>query len=635
MFDNPSNILFPIYFLVIMAPIVFFLPEKFRKVALSVVVLVLIRFSLSLLWGPPSEAVTVFKDFMGLESVGIDAFYFTVHPHGRMAAFCFALVGALSVLYGISVAKPSEQALSLVGIASALGVSFAGDFITFFIFWEALTFSAGGLILLHKTPEAIKAGSRFLVFQIFGGLVLLFGILQHYAVSGSFMIDIPQAGLYFFIIGIGIKCAFILVHFWLPWAYPIASFPISVVLSALSTKAALYALSRVIADTNMFVVYVGASMTIYGFTMALAQKDLRKLLSFHIISQVGYMVAGVGLATAQSVDGALLHLFNHMLYKGLLFMAAGSVLYAFNTENVYDLKGSPEKPPVWKVLPIPTFAAVCGSLAIAGTPFFNGFVSKYLLKYSFAEVNPAGTLLLIASVGTVISFCKFLYFGFFKARANAVRMPTFTMNLSMITVALGTILLGVYPKIIHDILPYASKLPYYTATSMWGSLQFILYGTVIFIILRKFLDPSNKPKIYKMLATDPFWNFLGPAAYKVANAVNWFDQNLNNFYALSSKFTQGIVYILGNFEKFVMAFYEFDSKNLRKAVDMSANIEDKLASMYEGSTGMSDAIISADEKFKKRKLIGWNIKNINIAAMIMAFLISMFLFVFFYYSTFR
>jgi multicomponent Na+:H+ antiporter subunit D len=236
---------------------------------------------------------------------------------------------------------------------------------------------------------------------------------------------------------------------------------------------------------------MGALMSIVAVSFALVQSDLRRLLSFHIVSQVGYMVAGVGLGTHYGVDGGLLHLVNHMIYKALLFMSAGAVIYATGTENLHELH-HPEKgkegPALWKVIPVAAIGAVVGALAISGTPLFNGYVSKYLLKKAAAGVNPVETLLLVAGVGTALSFAKFVYFGFITAKAGALRRPTLSMQIAIALSAAACIITGVKPELLTNLLPYGSSLHVYSSAGVTTALKIIGIGIVIFAAISKLLD---------------------------------------------------------------------------------------------------------------------------------------------------
>lgn len=442
--------------------------------------------ALFMLTGPELEAYS----FPGEATLA--PFSFEAHPYSRILVFGFMIVGAIALLYGLQVAKPSEQALSVAAIASAVGISFAADFITLFLFWELLTFTGAFIVMLNNTPESRQMGYRFLFFHVVGGLIVFFGILQHYVAAGSLDVVTPEAGLIFFIIGFGFKAAFIPLHVWVPWCYPYSSFPSSVVLAGLTTKVGVFAIARIL-PPMLAISFMGACMALFGIFCALQQKDLRKLLSYHCVSQVGYMVAGVGLATHYGVDGGLLHNINHMFFKALLFMCAGALIYATGTANVKDLHHPGEdKQTIWRALPLVTAGALIGSFAISGVPPFNGYVSKYLLKKAMYGVPPMEQMLMIASIGTTISFCKFFYFGFIKAYGQIKRRPPVTLLAGIVVMSAGCLLLGIRPDLMTNVLPYQSSLAVYSLDGMWAGIQLVLIGIIFFILTARILEKGVK-----------------------------------------------------------------------------------------------------------------------------------------------
>ncbi len=486
------------FFLVVFAlisPIFFLLPKKYLQPVLGLYSIFLIFLAFGdLLFGPLLEeaAITAYLHKFNLPPQVVHT-----HPYAKIAAFGFTAVGALALLYGMEVSKNSEKIISFYALAGAVGILYANHFILFYAFWEMLTISAACLILVHRTPEAIQKGYRFLLFQLSGGLFLFMGILQHYNATGSLEVGLPEAGLPLFVVGIGVKTAFIPLHFWLPWGYPSASFSSSVLLSILTTKVGVYAVARILPPLD-FIAFMGALMAVFGICMAILQTDLRRLLSYHIISQVGYMVAGAGLGTYLGVDGGLLHLVNHMLYKALLFMSAGALIYAAGSEDLHKLQGTGEdggKKSPGKVIPLALTAAVAGSLAIAGTPLFNGYVSKYLLKYATEGTGAVEWMLLIASAGTALSFSKFVYFGFVRSRINPARSLPVSLQAAMGVGAAGCLLLGIWPGILAPILPHASSLEVYSAAGISGASIPLIAGILLFLLLKNILDPAHEHKI--------------------------------------------------------------------------------------------------------------------------------------------
>lgn len=488
-----SLILIPILAPALVAPLLLLLDGRWRRTVLLVYLAGMAGIALYLLSGAELGSATLITSTFS-DTAGMSPLYFAEHPYGRIAAFGFLFVGALSILYGLEVARASEQAAAIIGVGSAVAIAFAGNFLTLFIFWELLTVSAAALIILSGTGDGVKMGSRFLLLHLAGGLILFLGIMQNYYATGSFLLQTPEAGLTFFIVGIGIKAVFLPLHIWLPWSYPSATFVSSVVLAGLTTKVGVFAIARIL-PPNEYIVIMGACMALFGATCALMQSNLRRLLSFHIISQVGYMVAGAAVGSSYGVDGSMLHLVNHMLYKSLLFMSAGAIIFTARTGDMHDLHGEPGKntPPIWLTVPVATVGAVVGALSIAGTPPFNGFVSKYLLKNAMYGVGPAETMLLIAGVGTALSFCKFVYFGFIKGRARVYGELNTSMRAAILAVSACCILFGIWPNLLSSLLPYGSSLNVYSLSGAWAGLQIILIGVAVFALIAGVLEKGIHP----------------------------------------------------------------------------------------------------------------------------------------------
>ncbi len=360
---------------------------------------------------------------------------------------------------------------------------------TFFFFWELLSLTTAGVIFLNKEDNVYNTGLLYLLTHLSGGILLLLGIMINYQYTGSLELATPQAGVPFFILAIGIKTAFIPFHYWLVYGYPAATWAGTVLLSALSTKIGVYAVARIL-EPSLSIAYMGGFMAVFGIIMALLQKKMRPLLCYHIISQVGYMVAGVGLGVTLSIDGGLLHLLNHMLYKALLLMSAGTVIYVVGTEKMKNLGG------LWRKLPVTAAGGLIGSLAITGAPPFNGFISKTMLKYGTEQERVLSILLLIASIGTAMSFSKFMYFTFLKKKDKNQQMKIKTeapwgLRTAMIITSLLVIIMGIFPSILGHLAPYQSSTFVYSFSAIKDSLLFIIAGIIGFIGLSSFLDPAR------------------------------------------------------------------------------------------------------------------------------------------------
>ena len=620
-----------------------------------------------------------FAILRSLENIGLASFSFTAHPYARMAVFGFLFVGALALLYGLQVADPAEQALSLIAIASAVGVGFSANLITLFIFWEILTFSVAILILLKLTPQALRMGYRFMIFHVLGGLLLLLGIIQQSAATGSFAIMPPATGLIYFGLAVAFKAAFLPFHVWVIWGYPTASFPVSVVLAGLTTKVGVYALSRFL-PPHEFIILMGASMAVFGMVCALMQKDLRRLLSYHVISQVGYMVAGVGVGTAAGIDGGLLHVVNSALYKAPLFMSAGAVLFAAGTENLHDLqrhKEGEETTPLWKNMPVAALGAVVGALAISGVPPFNGYVSKYLLKTALDGVVVAEWMLMFAGVGTVVSLCNLVYFGFIKARIHPQRKIPVTMKAGIMLASAFCLILGIWPQLMGGILPFGSKLAVYSAQGVSSAMQFLVIGLLVFIVLKNVLEKGIKPPSW-LSVEYLFYRPLYRAVLRACQIVCTLDRDLDQLYESSSRLARHTASLTKSFDAAINEAYErssdlarrladgtqqFDSslneayeksgQLARGLADKTAQLDDSLDEMYEQSgqlvRGLADKTAQFDDTLdalyeqsgqRSRSLwdkirgrpSDWNIRNLNFDSLLIALMLGLFLFILVYFT---
>jgi multicomponent Na+:H+ antiporter subunit D len=424
------------------------------------------------------------------EAAGMSPLSFAAHPYGRIAAFSFLMVGAMALLYGLEVYKRGELAAAIIAVSSAVAVAFSANFLTLFIFWELLTLSTTALILFNGTEQSKREGFRYLLFHLAGGLALFLGIMQNYAASGSFAIMIPEAGLPFFFLAVGIKCVFLPLYIWLPWSYPSGSFAATVVLAGLSTKVGVFALARFL-PPHILIVAMGASMALFGAVMALLQNNMRRLLCYSIISKVGYLVAGVGLGLAASVDGSFLHMLNHMLYKALLLMCAGAILYTTGTEEISELTEARAAgmSPVWLIAPVAVIGAVIGGLSIIGVPFLNGYTGNYLIKkgIQYIHFGAAEWLFFLAGAATTAAIAKLVWFGFLAGRAAMLKEMTVSMKTAIAIVALCCIILGIRPQPLTSLLPNQTSLDLISWSGAWAALQPVFLGIAGFAVCNSYL----------------------------------------------------------------------------------------------------------------------------------------------------
>ena len=341
---------------------------------------------------------------------GFEVVLFRVDPFSRSVGLAFGYIAAAASLYAYATDADGRQtAYALAYVGSATGAIFAGDWLTLVIFWELMAVCAT-LLLWHGGGDARRAGFRYAIYHEVGGAVLIAAVLLQYARSGTFLYTDGLAGLPATLaaVGIGLNAGFLGLHVWTVDAYPRPHVAASVILAACTTKVGAYALVRAFPGGNGLLAYVGGAMVVGGVSMAILQTDTRRLLTYHIVSQVGYMVAGVGAGTGLAVAGAFAHLVNNVLYKSLLFMVAGAIVYRTGEGNLKRLGGLARPMPV-------TFGLfVVAAASIAGVPGTNGFVSKAMVVdgVEAAGMEPLWWLLMIGAVGTVISFLKFGYYAF-------------------------------------------------------------------------------------------------------------------------------------------------------------------------------------------------------------------------------
>ncbi len=296
-------------------------------------------------------------------------------------AYLFCLASFIVTIFALQVNDTKQDVAGLVYAGSALGAVFSGDLLTLFIFWELLALSSVVFIWARGTERAIAAGIRYLIFQVLSGVFLLAGALLHYQDAGSLAfghIGLEGTAGWLIFIAFGIKCAFPFLHGWLTDGYPEATATGTVFLSAFTTKVAVYALARGFAGEEILV-YIGITMACFPIFYAVIENDLRKVLAYSLINQVGFMVTGIGIGTALALNGAVAHAFSDVIFKGLLFMTMGVVLYRVGHTNGSNLGG------LYKSMPKTTVFCIVGALSISAFPLFSGFVSKSMVMAALVQ----------------------------------------------------------------------------------------------------------------------------------------------------------------------------------------------------------------------------------------------------------
>ncbi len=389
----------------------------------------------------------------------------------------FSLVGVIAGIYAWHNNDRKQQVSALLYNAGALGVTFAGDYFTLYGFWELMAVSSVVLIWSRQREDSQRAGNRYILVHLVGGAFLLAGILLYREASGGIAFErfLPGeggAGAWLILIGFCLNAAVPPLGAWLPDAYPRATVTGAIFCSALTTKTAVYTLLRGYTGWEILIV-AGVIMSLYGVIYAVLANDIRELLAYHIISQVGYMVAGVGIGSVMAVNGATAHAVSHILYKALLFMGAGVVIHTTGKEKLTELGG------FWKRQKLVMGLYMIGAFSISGFPLWNGFISKSMVvAASNAEhLEWATLLLMLASVGTFLHTGLKLPYGIWFGKDKGVEPKPAPRNMvvAMAIAAFFCTFMGVVPSFLYQYLPYATHWNPWTFPHVMEMVSILLF----------------------------------------------------------------------------------------------------------------------------------------------------------------
>jgi len=494
-------------------------------VARSALSLLLPLATLVAVWLVPDNAhVTV--PFMGDMEMTILQW----NPPTRVFATIFAVMAFGGALFSLNQNRKVELPAAFVYAGSAICVTFAGDILSLFIFWEMMAVGSTIVVWSGNTEASGRAGLRYAAVHFLGGAVLMAGILAHVFALKSGGVQSPlELGYFAFgaggfdalgfsgpadiapwliLIGILINAATPPFGSWLADAYPEASESGTVFLSAFTTKTAVYVLMLLFAGTELLI-YAGLLMAVYGIVYAILENDMRRILAYSIVNQVGFMVCGIGIGTEMALNGAAAHAFAHIIYKALLLMSAGSVLYMTGKRKCTDLGG------LYHTMPITMWCGIIGALAISAFPWTSGFVSKSMISQAAADNHLflAWMVLTAASAGVFLhAGIKFPWFVFFQ-KDSGLRPPDppWNMRAAMILFAALCILIGVFFEPLYAILPYpaaAGEVLYkpYTVSHVVSQLQLLLWSGLAFFLLL----PVLKRTLTITLDFDWLWRSFVP-----------------------------------------------------------------------------------------------------------------------------
>jgi multicomponent Na+:H+ antiporter subunit D len=419
----------------------------------------------------------------GFDFLGYEIVLARVDRLSLIFGYIFHIVTLIANLYAWHVEDRVQNVAGTIYAGAALGVTFAGDMFSLFVCWEALTISATFLILAQRTKPALGAGARYFMVHVAGGLCLLAGIIIHVQTTGSAaftFIGLDSFASYLIFIGVGVNCAWPFVHSWLVDAYPEATITGTIYLSAFTTKTAVYFLARAFPGTEALI-WIGTAMAGFPIFYAVIENDLRRVLAYSLINQVGFMVVGIGIGTQLAINGAVAHAFNDILFKGLLFMSMGAVMYRTGKIRATDLGG------LYKSMPWTCTFCIVGAASISAFPLFSGFVSKSMVMEAAAhgELRFVWFVLLFASAGVFHhAGIKIPFFAFYShdSGLRCKEAPRHMLLAMGITAAL-CIFIGSFPQFLYAHLPFATDYNPYTLSHVISQTQLLFFSALAFTLL--------------------------------------------------------------------------------------------------------------------------------------------------------
>lgn len=499
-------------------------------------------------WLTVALPVISYVHFMGLEvgmnshemMAGISLHVLHVDKMALLFGTLFHVAALIAGIYAMHVKDRVQHSTGMMYAGSAVGAVLAGDFMTLFIFWELLAVTSVFQIWARKTPRARGAGMRYLLMHVLSGLFLLAGTLWLYLESGDTslrQLDLLSLGVNFqglapwlLLIAFGIKACFPFAHTWLVDAYPEATPTGTVFLSAFTTKTAVYVLARTFAGEELLV-WIGATMAMFPIYYAVVENDLRRVLGYSMINQIGFMVVGIGIGTELAINGAVAHAFNDVIFKGLLFMTMGAVIHRVGHCYGSDLGH------LRKSMPFTSICCIVGAASISAFPLFSGFISKSMVMSgaAYAGYPVVWLILLFASAGVFHhAGIKIPFFAFYgHDHGIRVEKPPLNMRVAMGLGAVACIVLGSYPPLLYNMLPFPVEYVPYDLTHVSTQIQILCWSALAFCVLM--VTKVYPPELHSTnLDTDWFWRkplkgLVQWIAWVCGSANRWFRASVGAF----------------------------------------------------------------------------------------------------------
>ncbi len=511
------NNLHPGLILILFGILIMAAPEKLRKV-LMIAGPVLAALAALGLDGDSSMYIDIVP--------GVTLQLLRVDRLAKMFMVIFSAASVIGAVYALNSRSRWETGFEAVYAGSSMGAVLAGDWLSLIVFWEIMAAASWLIIMSAKTEKASRAGFRYLLVHMLGGNLLLAGIIVKEACGGSLIISCltgsHDAAFWLIFLGVAVNAAIPPLNSWISDAYPEAPVGGTVYMASFTTKVGVYFIIRLFAGTE-FLLWVGVFMALYGASMALIENDLRRLFSYHIVSQLGYIVAAAAVGGALGIDGAAAHTFNNILYKGVLFMCCGAGIRASGIRRMSVMSG------LYSKMPLTSVCFLVASLSIAGFPLLNGFVSKSLVMNAMAEggYHVAEILLMVASVGTLLSIAlKVNYFVFFGKPSSGcvnqddcagvcadleVKPVPLHMQIAMGIGTAGCVIIGLMPNLLYGLTPFGSDGHPFTVDHVTQYIELFAAATLVFVMYIDHMAP------HVAVTLDFDWFYRKP----LAAAVRW------------------------------------------------------------------------------------------------------------------
>lgn len=482
-----------------------------------------------------------------------------------------ALVWLASGIYMCTYMQHEERPLSfyvfyLITLGAVQGVFLAGNFVTLLVFFEIMTVTSFFWVIHRQDRESLRSGYFYLFLGIAAGLFIA-GAIALLLASGTAMeigvgAGVPENAtllgwaVLLLVFGFGIKAGMVPVHIWLPMAHPVAPTPGSALLSGILIKAGAYGLIRTGQLVNWglggfvpwlgtLVVILGVATMLLGVGLALLQGNAKRLLAYHSVSQMGYIILGIGTALvlgdqgAYGISGAIFHSLNHALFKSALFLGVGIIFLGTGELDLYKLGG------LWKKYPWTAICMLIAAFGITGTPGLNGFISKSLLHHGALDVAATGNPIMVwaerffnlVGVGTTASFVKLIWLTFLGKQKSQVKEGAgegpFLVG-AMVLLAVVMLIIGTQPNLIMDLfvepatlsagiteLGNLQNITFFGSLAVWDMITTLAIGAAFFGFGMKTNLFHYEP---------PRWLSLEAAGRQFVRAYGWVENGISRIY---------------------------------------------------------------------------------------------------------